>query len=157
LISIRPLLRADVRPLEGILVRTGVFTEEEIQTALELMDIYLDEPNQRDYELSSALDGETVVGYVCFGPTPLTEGTFDLYWIAVDPARYHQKIGRQLMTFAEDVIRSRRGRLIVLETSSQPRYDNTRKFYLGLKYTELARIRGYYRNDDDLVIYGKYL
>ena len=128
-----------------------------MRTALELMDIYVDEPTQKDYELSSAIDGETVAGYVCFGPTPLTEGTYDLYWIAVDPARQHQKIGRQLMTYAEEVIRSRRGRLVVVETSSQPRYENTRKFYLRLNYTELARLRGYYRADDDLVIYGKYL
>jgi len=121
------------------------------------MDIFLKDPQQEDYDVYVATDDEMVVGYVCFGPTPLTKGTFDLYWIAVEPKRHHQNIGRKLMAFAEEKMKSRNGRLVIVETSSQPRYENTRKFYVGLRYDEIARIKGYYKPDDDLMIYGKYL
>jgi hypothetical protein len=47
--------------------------------------------------------------------------------------------------------------LVVAETSSQPKYEKTRRFYLTRGYAELARIRDYYRRGDDLVVYGKYL
>ena len=150
-------MRADVGQVEGILRRSGFFTADDVRIAVELMEVCLGEPGQTDYDIYSAAEGNAVLGYVCFGPTSLTEGTFDLYWIAVDPARQNQKIGRQLMTFAEEKIRSRRGRLVIVETSSRPLYDSTRKFYLRLEYAEVARIKGYYRPGDDLVIYGKYL
>ena len=66
-------------------------------------------------------------------------------------------IGKQLLVHAEETIRKRSGNLVVAETSSQPKYDNTRKFYLHNAYAEMARLKDYYKPDDDLVIYGKYL
>jgi GNAT superfamily N-acetyltransferase len=98
-----------------------------------------------------------VVGYYCVGPTPATEGTFDLYWIAVDAAAHGRGFGGALDAHAAELIRSMGGRLIIAETSSQPRYEKTRQFYLHHGYQEVARIAGYYRPDDDLVVYGKHL
>ncbi|MFI5252660.1 MAG: GNAT family N-acetyltransferase [Bacteroidota bacterium] len=156
--TIRKLREEDVPRLENILRLTGVFTEEEISVALELMDIFLHDPGQDDYDIYSSLDenGEAQ-GYVCIGPTPMTNGTYDLYWIAVDPRRHHRGIGKQLQLFTEELVRSRGGRLIIAETSSMPKYENTRKFYLSLNYTEAARIKDYYKIGDDLVVYGKYV
>jgi ribosomal protein S18 acetylase RimI-like enzyme len=91
------------------------------------------------------------------GPTPATEGTFDLYWVAVEPSVQGKGIGRALDDHACDLIRGMSGRLIIAETSSLPRYGKTREFYVRRGYRELARIAHYYRPGDDLVVYGKYL
>lgn len=155
--TIRGLLPSDREPLGRILRATGVFTEEEVGIALELIDTELGDPEQTDYEIAVYDGGEGPLGYTCIGPTPGTEGTVDLYWIAVDPALHGRGIGRKLQRYVEDTVLSRGGRLIVAETSSTPRYEPTRMFYHRCGYTEVARIPGYYRPGDDLVVYGKYL
>jgi ribosomal protein S18 acetylase RimI-like enzyme len=156
-VSIRTLERNDVPPLVKILEQTGVFTEDEVAVARELMEISLNSPGQKDYQLYSAIVDGAVAGYTCIGPTPLTTGTYDLYWIAVNPGIHHRGIGRELLTHAEQTIARQGGTLVVAETSSQPKYENTRRFYLKCDYLEVARIRDYYKPGDDLVVYGKYL
>ena len=155
--TIRPLLRSDKEPILRLVRATGVFSEDEIAIACELIDIVLDRPDQKDYEIAVYDDGEGPLGYTCIGPTPGTDGTYDLYWIAVDPALHGRGIGRELDLHVERSVRERNGRLIVAETSSTPRYDATRMFYQRRGYTELSRITDYYRPGDDLVVYGKYL
>ena len=158
LIEIRTLQPGDREPVYQILVATNVFSDEEVHVALELIDTTLHNSHQQDYEIFTAVnERQEVVGYYCIGPTPLTQGTYDLYWIAVAPPMHGQGIGRQLSEHAEERIRARGGRLLIAHTSSQPKYDNTRMFYLKHGYQEVARIKEYYKPGDDLVIYGKYV
>jgi ribosomal protein S18 acetylase RimI-like enzyme len=158
LTSIRPLRESDREPIGRLLVETAMFTDEEVTVALELIDCVLHVPDQHDYIISTAAgDGDRVLGYYCIGPKALTVGTFDLYWIAVSPDAQGSGVGTSLLNHAEAQIRDSGGRLIVVETSSQPKYEPTRKFYLRNSYSEVARIRDYYRTGDDLVVYGKYV
>jgi ribosomal protein S18 acetylase RimI-like enzyme len=152
--SIRPPRPTDREPLTRLIRGTGMFSEAEVAIALELIDAVLDKPGQRDYVIHVYDTGGEVLGYYCIGPTPGTEGTFDLYWIAVDRAAQGTGIGGALDRHARDLVRSMGGRLMIAETSSTPRYDATRQFYIRRGYEEVARIRGYYRPDDDLVVYG---
>ena len=154
---IRLLSREDRGPLRDLVVATGVFTEEEVEIALELIDAVLSVPEQTDYIIRVCEEEGKVAGYYCVGPTPATEGTFDLYWVAVDPALHGKGIGRALDDHACELIRGMSGRLIIAETSSLPRYSKTRDFYVRRGYTEIAKIADYYRPGDDLVVYGKYL
>jgi ribosomal protein S18 acetylase RimI-like enzyme len=141
-----------------MLQATNRFTPAEIEVALELIDIYLNQPHQKDYRLSCAVDDhDQVAGYACFGPTPMTEGTYDLYWIAVDPERQRQGIGDLLLAFVESQARRENGRLLMIETSSQPKYQPTHHFYLKNHYREIARIPDFYAEGDDRVIYCKKL
>ncbi len=158
LTDIRPLRAEDREPLRRILEATGVFTADEVATALELIDAVLADASHPDYRIAAAT-GESgeAIGYYCVGPTPLTASTWDLYWIAVKPQEHNRGVGRQLLRHAEQFIASLGGTLVVAETSSQPKYEPTRQFYLRNEYAEVARIRDYYRAGDDLVVYGKYL
>ncbi|MEX2089505.1 MAG: GNAT family N-acetyltransferase [Bacteroidota bacterium] len=156
--SIRPFVKEDIQPLRDILRATDVFKEEEIVVAVELMEIAAGEPDQQEYIMATSVDEANVVrGYYCIGPTPMTCSTFDLYWIAVDPAMHGKGIGRELNRHCEEYIVSRGGTLIVAETSSQPKYEKTRAFYLRNHYIEASRIRDYYSPGDDLVVYTKHL
>lgn len=154
---LRPMAKADRQPVLELIRDTGFFTEGEIQVAEELIDIYLNNPEQRDYYIV-VIENEQgrIAGYMTYGPTPLTEGTWDLYWIAVSPRTQGKGYGSQLVSFLEDQVKKNAGRLILIETSSQPKYQPTRKFYEKLGYTEVARIRDFYRPGDDRVIFGKY-
>jgi ribosomal protein S18 acetylase RimI-like enzyme len=154
---IRKFVAQDLDAVRDILVKSAVFSTEEIMVALEVIEIYLEDPEQQDYDLFAAVDDrERIVGYLCIGPTPISDGTFDLYWIVVHPDSHGKGIGRQLLLFAESLVKSRHGRLMVAETSSLPRYEKARRFYEANHYNVLARIKEYYNVGDDLVIYGKY-
>jgi ribosomal protein S18 acetylase RimI-like enzyme len=153
---IRPISAADREPILRILVETGMFTDQEVSIALELLDTVLTQPEQQDYVINVC---EIVgpVGYYCIGPTPATVGTFDLYWIAVDPVTQGRGIGAALVAHAEGVVRDRGGRLILAETSSQAKYQGTREFYRRRGYDQLTLIRDYYSPGDDLIVFGKYI
>ncbi|MCG3155606.1 MAG: hypothetical protein DKINENOH_02213 [bacterium] len=158
MVAIRALQRDDRPSISRILHDTGNFTAAEIAVALELVDIYLNQPQQKDYLLHCALaPDDGVIGYVCFGPTPMTEGTWDLYWIAVAPPYQGSGIGRALTEFVENYVISRHGRQLFIETSSQAKYQPTRQFYLRRNYQEIARLPDFYTVGDDRVIYRKLL
>jgi len=155
---IRKFLAQDLDAVRDILVKSEVFSAEEIAVALEVVEVYLENPKQHDYDLYTAVENrERIVGYLCIGPTPISLGTFDLYWIAVHPEAQGKGVGRELLLFAEALVKSRGGRLIVAETSSLPRYEKARRFYESNHYNVLAHIKEYYNVGDDLIIYGKYL
>jgi ribosomal protein S18 acetylase RimI-like enzyme len=151
----RKLRHDDIPMLEEILGATGAFTDEEVSIALELLETVINDPRQQDYEVAVADIGDRVAGYALFGPVPLTEGNFDLYWIAVDPNSQGSGIGRRLMKHVEEQVRQRGGRLLCLETSSQGGYLRTRKFYEQAGYVEESCIRDFYKPGDDRLTYVK--
>jgi GNAT superfamily N-acetyltransferase len=141
----------------GLIRATDMFTPAEVDVAEELMDIYLEKPDQGDYRVVVVEnDRKEAVGYMTWGPTPLTEGAYDLYWMAVSPAEQGRGRGKALVRWLEDEVRLRDGRMIIIETSSQPKYHGTRQFYIDLDYREVARVPDFYRAGDDRVIYAKY-
>jgi ribosomal protein S18 acetylase RimI-like enzyme len=140
-----------------IVTHVGNFTAAEIDCALELVDIYIRDKEQEDYRLVVAeIKPGSVCGYACWGPTPLTRGTYDLYWIATDPASRGRGIGRALMSYVEDRMRGLRARLLVVETSSRDSYVGTVRFYRCLGYEEVSRIRDFYDRGDDKLTFVKW-
>jgi len=155
---IRPMTKSDKPAVMAIIEATGFFRPAEILVAEELIDVYLGRPDQKDYrvEVYEGNGGE-LAGYLTWGPTPLTEGTYDLYWMAVCPEHQRKGLGKDLVAWLERRVADLGGRMILVETSSQPRYEPTRRFYLGLNYAEIARIPDFYQPGDDRVIYVKHL
>ncbi len=146
----------DVERAREIVEETGVFRSDEIAIAEEVFREAVDHPG-KDYYALGAFEDDQLVGFTCFGPTPCTVATWDLYWIAVHPDTHRSGIGRRLMQAAERAIQTHGGRLVVVETASRPDYAPTRAFYAALDYRQAARISEYYAPGDDLVVYVKHL
>jgi ribosomal protein S18 acetylase RimI-like enzyme len=154
--EIRPLSATDRPQLAELLGRIETFTPDEVVCALELIDAAA-QPNNPDYQVRVAVRETRVVGYVCYGPTPMTAGTFDLYWIASDPAVRGQGVGAALVSAMEGDIRRRTGRLIRVETSAMEAYGPTRGFYASMQYKEESRFRDFYKPGEDLIVLAKRL
>jgi len=144
----------DKPALMKILRHTPEFKPFEVAVAEEVIDSYLNNPAAGYFTLVAEDAGE-IAGYVCYGETPCTMGTWDIYWIAVDRARRGLGIGKMLSEQAEESIRKSGGRLAVIETSSTPLYENTRGFYLARGYETVARIPDFYAPGDDKLILVK--
>jgi ribosomal protein S18 acetylase RimI-like enzyme len=152
-----PLTRRDRPRLAEVLAATGAFNPDEIQVALSLFDVSSptsDPLSPGDYEFLGAFDeaSDRLVGYACFGATPATDGTYDLYWLAVDPAAQGRGIGSALVRAVESKLLERGARLLVVETSSRPDYAGTRRFYARSGYKEAARVRDFYAPADDRIV-----
>ena len=164
-----PLRIGSLRPehrerIAGILRATHVFREEEVDVALELFDESVgagaaaagSEPPTADYVFLGAFTPEDeLAGYACYGPTPGTDRTFDLYWIAVAPEAQGTGCGTTLLGEVERRLGGHDARLLVVETSSRSTYDATREFYARRGYGEAARMRDFYAPADDRIIYVK--
>jgi ribosomal protein S18 acetylase RimI-like enzyme len=155
-VEIRRIATPDREPLAELLGRIETFSPVEVTCALELIDAAL-RPNDLDYQVLVASRDGKPVGYVCYGPTPMTEGTFDLYWIASDPQVRGQGVGSALVSAMEGDLRRRKGRLIRVETSAMEAYGPTRGFYQSMQYHEEARFRDFYKVGEDLIILAKRL
>lgn len=156
-LTIRYTRREDREAVLALVEATGFFRPAEVEVAREVLDAALAGGEGGHYQSFAACLGGRVVGWVCFGPTPCTEGTFDIYWIAVAREQQGKGIGAALMEYAEGLIAARGGRLAVVETSGRPDYEPTRRFYLGLGYREASRVRDFYAPGDDKVVYTKRL
>jgi len=154
--SIRSLLREDRTTVWAIISAMENFNSAEKDCALELIDIYLNDQSQEDYRVIVAESSAPgICGYACWGPTPMTAGTFDLYWIATHPRYQGRGVGRALMSYVESKVREEKGRLLVVETSSRESYRNTVGFYRLLGYEETSCIVDFYDEGDDKLVFLK--
>jgi ribosomal protein S18 acetylase RimI-like enzyme len=154
--EIRPIESRDRQSLSELLRHIETFSPVEVECALELIDLALT-PNNKDYLVFVAAREEGIVGYVCYGPTPMTDGTYDLYWIASDPKTRGQGVGASLVAAMEGDLRRRGGRLVRVETSAMEAYGPTRGFYKSMQYMEESRFRDFYKAGEDLIILSKRL
>jgi GNAT superfamily N-acetyltransferase len=153
-----PQLRAtdadDVPILVSLAEGTLVFTPQEIVGLQEDLESCLSGNDPLDHLLTLEHAGH-VVGFAQFGPAEITQGTWYLYWIAVDRQSHGHGYGAQILRRVEDEVRGREGRLLLIETSTLPRYEATRVFYERAGYTRECIIRDYYSEGDDKVIFSK--
>ena len=159
--KIRPAAAVDRARILEILVATTRFSQQEIGWAIDLVDAATDgarsEYSVHVLESPDSGPNRMIQGYVCFGPTPRSEGVFDLYWIAVDPRQQGQGLGQLLLRFVENEVRRQHGRMLLIETSSKKSYAPTIRFYQRAGYEEISRIKDFYRIEDDKVVFCKTL
>ena len=151
---LRTLTAADRARIEEITRAVGVFGDHEAAVALEVFDALA--AGSPDYVALGAEQNGRLVGWICWGPTPCTRGTYDLYWMAVDPALQGAGIGTALVREMERRLEGL-ARLVIVETAGRPDYRATRAFYEARGYHVAATIPDFYAPGDDQVVYLKSL
>jgi ribosomal protein S18 acetylase RimI-like enzyme len=154
---IRKLLYNDRSQLVKIVQETENFSPEEKQVAIELIDEAINNPNHEYYNTFVYEEDGRIYGYHCTGKRALTDGVYDLYWIVVDRKTQNKGLGKKLLDHAESFVKDNNGRWILAETSSKDNYNATRNFYLRNKYSIVAEIRDFYKVNDNLIVFGKYI
>ena len=152
--TIRKLAPADRGPLEAVLRSDDSFRPDEIDVALELIDDALEKADS-DYWVRVATIDDVVAGYICFGPTPMTQSTYDLYWIVTHSEFRGHGLASSLIKAMEAELGELGGTAIRVETSKLEGYTAARRLYGRLGYPETARFPDFYRPGDDLIVYYK--
>lgn len=154
--NLRAVAAADRGAIADVIASDETFKPDEVAVALELVDAAI--AGSADYEVRVADDGEAgVCGYICFGRTPMTERTYDLYWIVVHARVRGRGVARLLVQAMEGEIRSRGGGQIRVETSETDGYGSARAVYARLGYPEASRLPDFYSPGDALITYYKVL
>jgi ribosomal protein S18 acetylase RimI-like enzyme len=150
---------ADLPALEALLRRNmPLFSERECRTALAIVAEGLARPGDDDPYCATIIKREArVLGFACYGTVPMTQGCFDLYWIAVDPALHGRGLGRALLAHCEGEMLRLDARLLVAETSGRADYVRARRFYTTMGFDEITCIKDFYRPGEDKLIYVKRL
>ena len=153
---IRPLTPADRGRVEAMTRATRLFWDWEIGVALEVFDgaTGVNGPVDPDYESAGIEVEGTLAGWACWGPTPGKPGTFDLYWIVVDPERHGRGLGSLLLAEMDRRIEGR-AEIVLVETSGRPDYGATRAFYERHGYRQVDRVPDHFAPGDDLIRYAR--
>ena len=152
---IRPTTPEDVPALIALTEATGVFKPHEITALQEVLDDYFEYEHENQHVGITYEAHGAILGFAYYAPTPMTERTWHLYWIAVSKQTQAKGIGGKLLTHIEETLRTEGARLLLIETSSLPHYELTRKFYLKNGYEQEATVRDYYAAGDDMVMFRK--
>jgi ribosomal protein S18 acetylase RimI-like enzyme len=156
-VELRSLRTEDVPVLIDLTRSCGMFRADEIDVAAELLHESVRDGIAGHYQVVVADRLQCPVGWACYGRVPLTDATFDLYWIVVAPDAQQAGIGGRLLEEIERQIMYQAGRWLIAETSSTASYFPTRQFYLRYGFLLLSEIDDFYRPGDGRVIFGKRL
>ena len=157
MLTIESASSGDGQSILGITAEVGVFSPVELGCVEELWSTYQEKGEDGGYSFLVCRSGDRTLGYACFGSHSLTAGTFDLYWIAVDPHAQGHGVGRALLARVEADVQARGGRLLLIETSDTPHYALARRLYESSGYRREAVIPDFYAPGDNLLIFAKNL
>jgi GNAT superfamily N-acetyltransferase len=154
---IRPATSEDTAAIAGLAVATGMFAPEDAGFVTAMMDAYFAGADAEGHACVVDDDGEGPVAVAYFQPEAAADRVWDLTMIAVRPDLQGTGRGIALLAHVETAVRDDGARLLLIETSGTAQYDDTRAFYVRRGYDEEARVRDYWTDGDDLVVFRKAL
>jgi ribosomal protein S18 acetylase RimI-like enzyme len=152
---LRPVTPDDTPTLLELTAGTGFFKPRELAALREVLDDYHAENRDLGHRAFAWEEAGRILGYVYHAPAPMTDRSWYLYWLAVASDAQGQGLGGRLLEFVEKDVREQFGRLLLIETSTTPHYEPTRRFYLKYGYTLAAQIPDYYADGDGMAVFAK--
>ena len=154
---IRLVSKHDTETLLALAQASGLFAVDELAELRAMLDGY-----HADHEPSNSADGEFwlteedggLVSVAYCAPERMTQGTWNLYLIA-DQQRTGR--GARLLDHVEQRVRKQGGRVLLVETMGIDDFEYVRAFYRRAGYHEEARIRDFYDQGQDKIVYWKSL
>lgn len=153
---IRPTTSDDTPALIALAEASGLFEPNQTQELSQMLAQHFDDDgNSPDLWITDDDNGPVGVAYVA--PERMTEGTWNLYLIAVHPDNQRQGRGKMLLEYVEQMLADRGERVLLVETSGTEDFEYVRAFYRKSGYTEEARIRDFYTAGVDKIVHLKSL
>jgi ribosomal protein S18 acetylase RimI-like enzyme len=153
---IRLITQDDTTALIALAEATGLFEPSQTEDLSQmLIDHFNDKAKTQDFWFTDYDNEPVSVAYVA--PERMTEGTWNLYLIAVHPHHQRQGRGKLMLQYVEKVLTERGERVLLVETSGTDDFEYVREFYRKSGYDEEARIREFYAAGVDKIVFRKKL
>jgi ribosomal protein S18 acetylase RimI-like enzyme len=152
-VTVRALVAEDRISVREALIDCNAFSDEEVRVALEMLDAGL----HGDYALLVVETHEKVCGYACVGRAHLSVSSWYLYWFCIHSQMQGRGLARTLQAGVEDLVRTRGGDRLILETSGRTDYERARRFYHSVGFIQVGCIPDFYKPGDDCLVYCKVL
>ena len=153
---IRSTLPEDTTALIALAGATGLFPPSALELLRQMLADALGENSDAEHFWITD-DENGPVGVAYCEPERMTDRTWNLQLIAIHPDHQEQGRGTKLLSYVEQALKARGGRMLLVETSGLPDFERTRTFYAKCGYEEEARIRDFYAVNDDKVVFRKVL
>jgi ribosomal protein S18 acetylase RimI-like enzyme len=154
-VMIRPIEPSDTPALVVMAAGTDAFKPIELQALQEVLDDYHAQNAAAGHRAVALEADDAVVGFAYFAESAMTDRTWSLWWIVVDRAVQARGIGGEVLRYVEANVRAAAGRQLLIETSSLPKYELTRRFYLKYGYSQIAAVKDFYADNDDMLYFCK--
>ncbi len=155
---IRPVIPADTDALVALADATKVFKPIEIVALREVLDDYHAVNHADNHHAIACEETGVLLGFAYYALAPMTERTWQLWWIAVRKDQQARGVGGRLLQFVEHDLRTtHHGRMLFIETGSLPHYELTRAFYRKHGYEQHALVADFYADGDSMVVFRKAL
>jgi ribosomal protein S18 acetylase RimI-like enzyme len=151
--DIRKIKEQDLKHLKAVIDSNGLFPSDLLD---DMTSDFLTNKTTTDIWLTKEVNNIPIAVIYC-APERMTEGTFNLYLIAIDKNQQGKGIGAEMMKYVENLLREKGNRILIVETSALPEFELTRKFYDKLSYKREAIIREFYQKGEDKVVFWKKL
>ena len=152
-VSVRKIIQRDLQELKSVLDSIELFPSEILE---EMIADYFQNPDSPKLWFTAIEENDVLsIGYCA--PEKLTIGTYNLLAIGVLKSKQGMGIGKAMMTYLEQELKSQNQRLLIVETSGLPEFVLTRRFYENLNYKKEAVLKDFWDEGDDKVIYSKKL
>jgi len=152
----RPLEERDVERMVELAVAARLFPPEASWFLRDQAQTWLGGGARGGSWVVEEADGH-VVGVVFYEPRPATDRVWALTMVVVDPHVQGTGIGARVLRWVEERLRNEGQRVLVIETSSTPAYEKTRRFYERNGYLNVATVPDYFEDGDHMVLYYKRL
>lgn len=150
--KIRPITYEDIPALKTVIEANGLFSSDMLD---DMISGYLNNESENEFWLTYEDSKPVAIAYCA--PERMTQGTWNLYLIAVHPDYQRQGLGTSMLDDIEQVLTARGERLLLVETSSLETFKGTQKFYRQCGFEEEARIREFYQAGEDKIVFCKSL
>jgi ribosomal protein S18 acetylase RimI-like enzyme len=146
----------DTTALVSLAAASGLFDPSQTDDIAQMLEAHFTDNNEsQDIWLTD--DDREPVGMAYIAPERMTEGTWNMYLIAVHPDRQKQGRGKALLQHVEQMLTERGERVLLVETAGTDDFDYVRSFYRQNGYEEEARIREFYTAGVDKIVFRKAL
>jgi ribosomal protein S18 acetylase RimI-like enzyme len=146
----------DTDALLALAKATGLFEADQIEDLSQMLDQHFNSEIASSGIWLTDYDNKPV-GIAYAAPERMTHGTWNLYLIAIHPDYQKQGRGAALLRYIEQMLTERGERVLLVETSGTDDFEYVRKFYRDSGYEEEARIRDFYIDGVDKVVFRKLL
>lgn len=149
--KIRPVIKSDINHLKIVVDSCELFPSEYLDG---MISDYFNNPETQDIWFTYLENEEPIAIGFCV-PEKLTDGTYNLLAIGVKKENQRNGIASKMMKYIEGVVKKIKGRILIVETSSDAAQIGARNFYQNIGYTQMATIKDFWKDGEDKIVFWK--